>query len=147
MKQKAKNKLIKISDEKLSKTFENSNFILRKNESNRKFSQIFLDFLKPLIAEYTGNEGSIKNILTWGVMVWNKAVAETFPDHSHSKNIEAIYPLFYAVNNRKVINEYVLRKKVLFKEEAFFVMSYESHWDNKGNMSMSIAVLQIENNK
>jgi hypothetical protein len=135
--------LTEKTDKKLSKSYEDSNMILSKNESNRSFSKMYIHFLYPLIEIDIKNETKIKNILTWGIMVWNKAVSESYPNHFHSQNIELIYPLFYAVNNKNLIKEYILRKQTLFNQGAFFIIGYENEWDNKGNMATSLAVLEI----
>jgi len=139
--------LTEKTDKKLSKSFEGSNVILNENKSNRKFSKIFIDFLFPLIEIEIKNKTKTKAILTWGIFVWNKAVSESFPDHFYSKKIETFYPLFYAINNKDLIKEYILRKKNLFIEDDFFIAGCEDEWDNKGNLSISVAVLQIKNNK
>lgn len=135
--------LTEKTDKKLSKSFEDSNMILSKNESNRSFSKMYIHFLYPLIEIDIKNETKIKNILTWGLTVWNKAISESYPNHFHSQNIELIYPLFYAVNNKNLIKKYILRKQTLFNQGAFFIIGYENEWDNKGNMATSLAVLKI----
>jgi hypothetical protein len=35
--------------------------------------------------------------LTWGLMVWNKAVAESYPGHRTSKNLEEVFPVYMAL--------------------------------------------------
>jgi len=54
--------LTEKTDKKLSKSFEDSNMILSKNESNRGFSKMYIHFLYPLIEIDIKNETKIKNI-------------------------------------------------------------------------------------
>jgi hypothetical protein len=40
----------------------------------------------------------------------------------------------------------LLRKQKLFGKEAFFIYSFEVHWDTKGNMAISVAAITVEDN-
>ncbi|HEY8657793.1 MAG TPA: hypothetical protein VIL78_02090 [Hanamia sp.] len=146
MKKKDKDALIEITNNRLSTSIGGGNKTLLKNEGSRSFSKTFIDFINPLIENDILDEDKTKAHLTWGLMVWNKAVAESYPNHRTSKNVEEIYPLFFGLNKNPLINEYLLRKHKLFRNDAFFIYSFEVQWDDKGNMAISVAAIQIENN-
>ena len=146
MNKKDKDALIEITNNRLTASISGDNIIARKNEGSRSFSKTFIDFMNPLIKNDILDENKTKAHLTWGLMVWNKAVAESYPDNGTSKIIEVIYPMFFGINKRPLISEYLLRKHTLFKSDAFFINSFEVHWDDNGNMAISVAALQIENN-
>lgn len=146
MKKKDKDALVEITNNKLTSSIVGDSITLLKNEGSRSFSKTFIDFINPLIANDISEEHKTKAHLTWGLMVWNKAVAESYPNHKTSKNVEEFFPLFFALNKKPLVNEYLLRKHKLFKNDAFFIYDYKVHWDDKGNMGISVAVLQIEKN-
>ena len=144
MKKKDRNALIEITNNKLSTSIGDGNKILLKNESSRSFSKTFIDFINPLIENDILDKEKTKAHLTWGLMVWNKAVAESYPDHRTSKNVEEVFYVYMALNKKSLINEFLLRKQTLFGNDTFFIHSFETHWDDKGNMAISVAAIKIE---
>lgn len=90
MKNKEKNALIKITTEKLEASFDDTHHLLQKNEGRISLSETFFRFMRPLIGDDMQNavEDKIKSHLDWGMMVWNKAAAESYPDHKMSKRVE-----------------------------------------------------------
>ena len=146
MKKKDKDALIEITNNKLLSSIGSNDKILLKNEDGWSFSKTFMDFVDPLIANDILNENKTKAHLTWGLMVWNKAVAEKYPNHRTSKNVEEVFPVYMALSKKYLINEYLLRKKMLFGNDAFFIHSFEVHWDDNGNMAISVVAIQIEDN-
>ena len=78
-------------------------------------------------------------------MVWNKAVADDFPNNTRSKDIEILFPLFKATfQDKSLISEFLGRKKEMFSEDNFFIVKQTSLLDANGRLSISIAVLPVE---
>jgi hypothetical protein len=133
------------TDTKLKQAFEGTNHTLINNESNRKFSEIFMSFIKPRFDLVRNDEEQVKRILNWGAFVWNMVVAEDFPEHAHSETIRILLPVFKATTiDKDLLNNFILRKKTGFGNSNFFIIHFETQFDKKGNISISVAVLQIE---
>lgn len=113
------------------------------NLGKRKYSEIFMTFIKPRIDQAKAI-GDVNSILEWGRIVWNKAVTESYPNHGQSKAAGLGYFLFSTFNEEPLINEYMLRKHQLFEKDAFLIDSFETIFDERGIMSISMAVLPIE---
>lgn len=148
MKKKEKEALIGIANSKLYASISSDDkIVLRKHEGNRSYSKTFIDFINPLIRNDILDGEKTKSHLDWGLMVWNKAVAESYPNHTVSKNLEEFYPVFYGLNKKKsMINEFLLRKHTLFENDSFFIYKFTLHWDDNNNMAISVAAIPIENN-
>ncbi len=114
-------KMIRKTNAELQEYFKDSKTILGNHRNLRKNSEIFHEFMQPIIEEAINNKESLKKILDWGQLVWNKAVAEDFPDNSKSKDIETLFPLFKVTcQDKSLISEFITRKKELFSKENFF---------------------------
>jgi hypothetical protein len=145
MKKKLRIELENQTNARLKQSFESTNHTLNKNESKRKFSEIFMSFILPRIDLQHDTEEQVNKVLSWGAFVWNMVVADDFPEHSHSETINILTPVFKATSTDKdLLNKYILRKKIEFSDDNFFIMHFETQFDKKRNISTSIAVLQIE---
>jgi hypothetical protein len=137
--------LEKQTNEKLKQVFAGTNYTLRNNESKSKFSQIFISFMKPQLDLIRDDNEQVKKILNWGAFVWNMVVADDFPEHSHSETINVLFPIFKATTiDKDLLDKFILRKKTEFRNDNFFIMHFETQFDKNGNLSTSVAVLQIE---
>lgn len=145
MKRKDKNALIKITNEKLAASFHDSHLLLQKNEDGISFSKTFFEFMKPLIRDEVQNavEDKLKSHLNWGMMVWNKAVAESYPDHKTSKTMEEAFFLATFLSKRSLVNEYLLRKHTIFETANFFIYRFETQFDNKGDLVITVAAMDL----
>jgi hypothetical protein len=145
MKKKDKDALIEIANKKLTATIANDKTIIARNKSSRSFSKTFLDFLEPLLANEILDEEETRALLNWGLIVWNKVVAESRPDLKTSIKAESVFALFcFGLKDRSLVNEYLLRKDKFFSKDIFFIYNYELHVDDKGNMAVSVAAIDIE---
>lgn len=136
------------TNEKLKQSFEGINHRLRNNEGKKKFSEVFITFIKPLIDRENDDEAQINKKLSWGVFVWNMVVASDFPEDSFCESLNIFVPLFISTTKDKdLLNKYILRKKTEFSNEDFFIIRYEMLFDIHKNMSISVAVSQIDKQK
>ena len=137
--------LTRKTNAELQEFFKDSKTILENHQNLRKYSEIFHEFMQPIIVETINNKESLKKILNWGQLVWNKAVAEDFPNNSKSKDIETLFPLFKATyQDKSLISEFITRKKKLFNKENFFIVKQASFLDTGGRLAISVAVLEVE---
>ncbi|MGM0650510.1 MAG: hypothetical protein ACQES1_08410 [Bacteroidota bacterium] len=91
----------------------------------------------------------IKKILTkmldWGQIVWNKAVAEDFPENPKSKDIEAVFPLFMGTFvDKSLVSDLIKRKKACFNKEDFFIVKQTLHLGTDGRLTISVSVLYLK---
>jgi hypothetical protein len=144
-KKKKQEDILEITNSELQSFFKDSKTVLEINKQPRKYSEIFHEFMKPAIIEVFDDEKSLKKILDWGEFVWNKAVADKFPNNTKSKDIEILFPLFKnTTNDPTLIAEFLDRKRNLFYGDNFFIVKQTSLLDTTGRLSISIAVLPIE---
>ena len=137
--------MIRKTNEELQNFFKGSKTVLENHRKPRKYSEIFHDFMKPVINEVIDDEKLLTKILAWGQLVWNKAVAEDFPNNSKSKDIEIIFLLFKATfHDKTLISEFLCRKKELFSNENFFIVKQTSLLDTKGRLAISVAALEVD---
>ena len=133
------------TNEKLKHAVEGTNHRLRSNEGEKKFSEVFISFMKPLIDWKNDDEAQINDKLAWGLFVWNMVVASDFPEHSLCEKINILVPVFKATTiDKDLLNKFILRKKTEFSNDDFFIIRYEIQFDKQKNKSISVAVLQIE---
>ena len=143
--QKKKDKMLEKTNLELKQHFNDSNIELRNHKNPRKYSEIFHEFMQPIIDEVIDDEISLKKMLDWGQIVWNKAVGEEFPDNPKSKDIERVFPLFAGTfSDNSLISEYILRKKELFSQDNFFIVRQISHLEPGGLLAISVAVLDLD---
>jgi hypothetical protein len=136
--------LVAITDRELRGLLKNSNAVLATHHNARKYSEIMHDFLGPAINEVIDDEKAIKFLLNFGTFIWNKAVAEECPDHPKSKDMEAAFPRFRAnFEDQSLINEFLDRKKKLFGNEYFFVVTYTYCLGSGGSLAISVAADQV----
>ena len=84
-----KNKeMVKITDQELRNSFIDSKIVLQNHQNPMKYSEIFHNYMEPAINEALDDEQLLKKILDWGQLIWNKAVADDFPNHPKSKDIK-----------------------------------------------------------
>jgi hypothetical protein len=134
-------KMLESTDAELKKSFKNSKITLINNPKPIKYSEIFHKFMGPLIKVVIDDEESIKGILAWGQLIWNKAVADKFPENSKSKDVKRIFPLFEAsFGDHSLIKKFINRKNKLFNDADFFILKQTSLLDNRGGLSISVAV-------
>ena len=138
-------KMIETTNYELRESFNNSNVVMGSHQNPRKYSEIFYEFMHPIIDEVIDDENSLMKMLDWGQLVWNKAVAEDFPDNSKSKDIETIFPLFISTSSDKsLISEYIMRKKELFGGQNFFIVKQTSLLEADGRLAISVAVYDLD---
>lgn len=116
-----------------------------KHKNPMKYSEIFHNFMYPLINEVKQDEDKLKSMLDWGQFIWNKAVAEDFPDNSNSEDIETLFPLFFETSsNKSLVSEYLQRKKKLFSQKNFFIVEQTLLLDADGGLVISVSVLDLD---
>jgi len=136
--------MIATTHKELIARFKGSNVIFENHKNPKKYSQIFHEFMEPAIKEILDDENGLKNILDWGQLVWNKAIAEDFPENSKSRDIEKIFPFFRAsFFDQTLISHFINRKKELFSKDSFFI-EQTSLLDSDGRLCISIAVSKVE---
>ncbi len=137
--------LTKITNHKLRKSFNGSGIVFKDHQNPKKYSEIFHEYMGPEINELIDDEVFLKEVLNFGQLIWNKAVAEDFPDHSKSKDIETIFPLYKATfPDKPLISEFLNRKKKLFGDDNFFIVKQTSLISPDGRLAISVAVEQLE---
>ena len=137
--------MIQSTNQELQDFFKGSKTVLGNHRKSRKYSEIFHEFMQPIIEEVIQDKKSLTKILDWGQLVWNKAVAEDFPCNSKSKDIETLFPLFKATfQDKSLISEFITRKKEMFSKENFFIVKQTSLLDTEGRLAISVAVLEVE---
>jgi hypothetical protein len=115
-------KLMKASVKKLMRALNSPKMISIEYDKPKKYSETLYEFIKPAIYEFSKDNESLIKILHWGKIVWNKAVAEKFPNDPRSiefdENLIGFNLLFYRNN---LFAEYLKRKKELFDDEDYFI--------------------------
>lgn len=137
--------MLEITNRKLRESFKGENVILESHDNLKTYSQIFHEFMQPAIEKVIFNEKLLNSKLIQGQIVWNKAVAEAFPDHERSRSYELIFPIMKnSIQDKSFITLFLNRKKRLFANENYFIMHLNSFSDGKGALSISVAVLPVE---
>ena len=137
--------MIETTNSELKENFNDDNIKMGNHQKSVKYSEIFHEFMQPVIEEVIQDEKSLKKMLDWGQFVWNKAVAEDFPDNPKSKDIETLFPLFVGTfSDKSLISEFILRKKELFSKKNFFIVKQTSLLAADGRLAISVAVLDLE---
>ena len=132
-----------IAMQKLVNKSEERGFQVRKNENKRKFSDILDDFVSPLINYDVDTDEQIKTKISWGALVWNKAMSDEYPEHPFSESFRGLYPRFLQLNpGEELLNAYIRRKKELFNHYKFFIADYSFH-STATDFYFSIAVVEI----
>ena len=143
--QRKNDKMIKTTNHELKEYFNDSNIVLGNHQNPKKYSEIFHEFMYPLLNEVIHDKKSFKKMLDWGQLVWNKAVAEDFPDNPKSKDIETLFPLFTGTfSDKSLISEFITRKKELFGEKNFFIVKQTSLLEADGRLAISVAVYDLD---
>lgn len=143
---KGKNKkMIETTNHELKEFFRGSNVEMGNHKNPKKYSEIFHEFMHPIINEVIHDEKSLKKMLDWGQYLWNKAVAEDFPDNPKSKDILTLFPLFVATfKDKSLISEFIMRKKEFFGEKNFFIVKQTSLLETDGRLAISVAVYDLD---
>ncbi len=137
--------MIQQTSQELRKSFKGKNVHLQDNQNPKKYSEIFSEFLEPAINEVIDNEHQVKAILNWGQFLWNKAVADDFPNHKFSKDIKRLFPFFkLTFRDKDLISVFLNRKREMFVNENFFIVKHTSLLENNGRLCISVAVLSID---
>ncbi|SEH05369.1 Uncharacterised protein [Candidatus Venteria ishoeyi] len=98
--------------------------------------------MEPFIEIVMDNERLLKNTLHYGQLMWNKGVAENFPNHAKSKDIEDMFPKFMTEQkNPDLAMIFLTRKRERFNNENFFIIKIASNI--KENVSLSISVVAV----
>lgn len=140
-------KMIKITMDNLNKSFEGSNAVLEPSKGTRKYSEIFHDFMAPYIEETIDDKKLLNDVFNWGQIIWNFAVAQVFPNHPKSSNIQTLFPVFWATfSDKEFLTDFINRKRALFGKDAFFIIKQSSLLDSGGRLAISVVVDQIEDN-
>ena len=142
---KPNEELIGITDQELKNYFKDSKAKLENHNNPRKYSEIFHEFMSPAINLLLDDEIALKEILDWGLIIWNKGVSEDFPNDPKSKDLELLFPLFKgAYSDKSLIDDFLKRKRELFGNENFFIVKQTSHLGDGGRLAISLAVYVIE---
>lgn len=137
--------MIEATNHELKEYFKDSKIVMGNHQNPKKYSEIFHEFMHPIIDEVIHDEKLLLKMLEWGQMVWNKAVAEDFPDNPRSIDIETFFPLFVSTfPDKSLITEFITRKKDLFNKNAFFIVKQASLLSADGKLAISVVVLDIE---
>lgn len=138
-------KMIESTNQEIRDFFKGSKAVLKNHQNPVKYSEIFHDFMQPAIYEVLDDEEILKRTLNWGQLVWNKVVAENFPNNEKSKHIEAIFPLFKnTFFDQTLLETFLKRKKEIFGDKNFFIAKQSSLLDTNGRLSISVAALPVE---
>jgi len=117
---------------------------VEKQPKQRKYSEIFVEFMKP----YTLNidsEVELDKTYKFGQIMWNKAVSEAFPENLTSIELENIYYLFLTTfDDKNLISEFLERKNKFFKDYNFFILKLNITLLYYGNSKVDIGVLLLE---
>lgn len=139
--------LVAITDQELKNSLKDSKAILKTHNKPIKYSEIFHDFMSIAIEELIDDEKSLKPILDWGQMIWNKGVAENFPNDPNCKVVESIFPIFEATySDKSLIAEFLNRKRELFSDENFLIIKQTSQLGLNGRLAISVAAYEINDN-
>jgi len=142
--QKKNDEMIEATNHELKENLKEANVVLDNHNNPKKYSEIFHEFMHPIIDEVIHDKESLIKMLNWGQLVWNKAVAEDFPDNPESKHIETIFPLFVGTSSDKsLITEFIARKKELFSGKNFFIVEQTSLLEEDGRLAISVAVYDL----
>ena len=143
--QREKDKMIETTNHELKEYFNDSNIVLGNHQNPKKYSEIFHEFMDPIIDEVIHDKKSLIKMLDWGQLVWNKAVAEDFPDNPKSKDIETLFPLFIGTfSDKSLISKFIMRKKELFGKKNFFIVKQTSLLEADGRLAISVAVYDLD---
>jgi hypothetical protein len=138
-------KLIEKVSQKLKQTFEGSNTTLVGHQGKRKYSDIFLSFFEPMF-DIIEQSSDLGKTLELGVMIWNQSVAFAYPNHGDSDKLRNLFNQIYALSaHKKLIDEMIVRKRKEFGADDFFIARHAFEIDDQGHMSISVAVIPIEN--
>ncbi|MEI6948868.1 hypothetical protein V9K67_16900 [Paraflavisolibacter sp. H34] len=109
-----------------------------------KFSDVLASFIYPVL-DPQDDIDDVRAKMTWGVMIWNKAMADTFPDHPISAQIAEQFPLFQLmVPDEDLLTAFLERKKREFAHENFFIMEHKTlPGHTRGDFSISVSVLPV----
>jgi len=140
-------KKIGFKSEKAKAFFNNTNAILEEIHHQKKYSEIFYEFMKPAIEGFIDEEMSLKRMLDLGQTIWNKGVAEDFPDHPNCSQIEIWFSSFFILNRDNRIFPLLLdRKRELFGGEKFFIAEQSALLNEDGNMVITVSIEPVEDN-
>lgn len=138
-------KMINTTNQEIRNKFINSQTVLDNQKGQKKYSEVFHNYMEPFINEVLNDEKLLKTTMNWGLFIWNKAVADKFPDLTRSKDLIMIFPLFRAsFQDKTLIAKFLNRKKKLFNNEDFFIVEQTSLLDEKGRLCISVAALPID---
>ena len=119
--------------------FKKPNTVLNNHNKPKKYSEIFYDFMSPAIKEVIDDEKSLKKVLNWGQIIWNKVVAENFPNKKKCREIEGIFLLFKGTfHDKAFISEYLKRKREMFEDENFIIIKQTLFLDEIGRLNISV---------
>ncbi len=139
--------LVAITDLELKNSLKDSTAILETHNKPIKYSEIFHDFMSIAIEELIDDEKSLKQVLDWGQMIWNKGVAANFPNDQYCKAIESIFPIFEATfHDKPLVAKFLNRKKEFFSNENFLIVKQTSHLGTNGSLAISVAAYEIKDN-
>lgn len=137
--------MVEITNQELRNEFKTSKVVLESHNNDKKYSEIFHAYMSEAINELIDDENGLKIILNFGQMIWNKGVAENFPNHPKSKDMEAIFPKYKAqFSDHSLIDYFLIRKRVLFCNENFFIVKQTSLLGSNGRLAISVVVDQIK---
>jgi hypothetical protein len=143
--QKKNYKMIEATDQELKSRLNDPNIKLESHQNAWKYSEVFHEFMNPMINEVIDDENLLNQVLDWGQLVWNMAVALDFPDNPKSKNIESLFALFIGTHSDKLlISQLLNRKKELFGNYHFFIVQQTSLLEEDGRLAISVAVQDLD---
>ena len=100
--------------------------------------------MQPFLEVVKDNEKLLNNTLDYGQFLWNKAVAESFPNHPKSKKLERVYSQFFdKQKNPELAEIFLTRKRERFAEHSFFIVKHISSSDKENGFSMQVVVESI----
>ena len=116
-----------------------------KNHQNpKKYSEIFFKFAAPLTEGIMHDKEESTSMLNLGQAIWNKAVADDFPEHPNSKKISMLFPLAKAGYDKELISKFTERKQQLFGNDNFFIVKQNLHVNAEGNLIINVSALDVE---
>jgi hypothetical protein len=104
--------------------------------------------MAPYIEQTIDDKKLLYEILNWGQIFWNYAVATDFPNHPKSRDIQILFPIFrITFTDKDLLTDFINRKKEMFSNDAFFIIKQSSLLDSAGRLVISVAVELIEGNR
>lgn len=138
-------KMVDITNEELKNSLKGSKAVLKSHNKPKKYSQTFHEYMESAINDTIHDEKSVKDVLNWSVFIWNYVVAKAFPNDTKSKDLITLYPLFKStLKDQKFLSYHLERKIRYFGEDNFLIIKHTFLLDDEGRLSLSVAVLPMD---